>query len=185
MKLTKALSAAALILAPGASLAMEPQNATNQYPYPDWPAVAKTAPLSSKAAEEKAPGNKGEAGILEKAGQAVESITGGSAGMKQSPSQEGAAQNVTRENKGEPGFLEKAKEAIESVTGGTAGIKEKARQAVESITGGSAGTKEEGTSQLKPAESKQEAQAPKGEAQYPYPDWPAVAKTGPDRTNKP
>src|SRR5207249_8911808 len=109
----------------------QPPKAEAQYPYPDWPAVAKTAPLSSKAAEEKAPGNKGEAGILEKAGQAVESVTGGSAGMKQSPSQEGAAQNVTRENKGEPGFLEKAQEAIESVTGGTAGIKEKAKEATE------------------------------------------------------
>ncbi|MBO0733489.1 MAG: hypothetical protein J2P49_04070 [Methylocapsa sp.] len=166
MKFTTAISAAAFILAPGAGFAMEPLSATNQPPYPDWSAIAKTGPAPQKGTEEpksgqNAPESKGEPGLLEKAGQAVESITGGSAGIK-----------------------EKAGQAIESVTGGTTGIKEKAGQAIESITGRSTGTQEEGATQMMqsgtaPAEPTQKAQSAKGEAQYPYPDWPAVAKSGP------
>jgi hypothetical protein len=120
MKLTTALSAAAFVLAPGAGFAMEPLAATNHYPYPDWPAVAKTAPVPQKAAEEeRAPGSKGEHGLLEKAGQAVVSITGQSAG---------APEGTAQQNKDEPGFLEKAKQAVESVPAAASALKRKPRR---------------------------------------------------------
>lgn len=169
MKLTTALSAAAFILAPGAGFAMQPEAAAGQYPYPDWPAIAKTGPVPQQGAEEQKAGQstegmKSEPGILEKAKEAIESVTGGSAGIK-----------------------EKAGQAIESIKGGTEGIKEKAGQAVESITGRSAGQQEEGASQMKAAGTapRQEAQSAKGGAQYPYPDWPSIAKTGSSGTSKP
>src|ERR1700758_1428121 len=78
---------------------------------------------------ETIPGGKSEPGFMEKAKQAIGSVTGGTAGIK-----------------------EKAGQAVESVKGGTAGIREKAGQAIERVTGRSAGTEEEGTPQMRPAE---------------------------------
>jgi len=88
MKLTTALCTAAFVLAPAIGFAADP--------YPDWPAIAKTAPQKStdqeKAAEQNEPqksadqqkpaeqsgssGNKAEPSLLEKAGLAFEAISG-------------------------------------------------------------------------------------------------------------
>jgi hypothetical protein len=115
------------------------------------PSQEGTAPQS--ATEEKpSTGTKSEPGLLEKAGRAL----GGSTSMKE-PSQEGTApQPATEEKpstgtKSEPGLLEKAGRALETVTG---------------------------TSQKQPTAEDQSARQQETNAGgYPYPDWPAIAKT--------
>jgi hypothetical protein len=49
MKLTIALFAAAFMLAPGSGFAMDQSAEASHYPYPDWPAIAKTAPSPATA----------------------------------------------------------------------------------------------------------------------------------------
>ena len=94
MKLTTALYTAAFVLAPAVGFAAD-QSATSasdrSYPYPDWPAIAKTAPQKSteqqKPAEQTEPqkntdqhpaeqsGSSGyEPSLLEKAARALEAL---------------------------------------------------------------------------------------------------------------
>jgi hypothetical protein len=96
MKLTTALYTAAFVLAPAVGFAAD-QSARQQdsttasdrsYPYPDWPAIAKTAPQKStdqqKAAEQSgSSGNKAEPSLLEKAGRALEAVTGACGQLRQ------------------------------------------------------------------------------------------------------
>jgi hypothetical protein len=119
MKLITALSTAAFVLTPAVAFAgdapsnnsasqMKPmtmvqsgreQDRNKAYPYPDWPAIAKTAEPSpqkgadqQKAAEESASnGTKGEPSLLEKAGRALETITGRSATKEGSSQGDSAA----------------------------------------------------------------------------------------------
>jgi Protein of unknown function (DUF3365) len=64
----------------------------SSYPYPDWPAIKKTAKPSPQKGAEESPSEATKAGptVLEKAGRALETITGGSTSMKE-PSQGGTA----------------------------------------------------------------------------------------------
>jgi hypothetical protein len=111
MELTTALYTAAFVLAPAVGFAAD-QSARQQdsttasersYPYPDWPAIAKTAPQKStdqqKPAEQSEPqkstdqqkaaeqsgssGNKAEPSLLEKAGRALEAVTGACGQLRQ------------------------------------------------------------------------------------------------------
>jgi hypothetical protein len=144
------------------------QDRSKAYPYPDWPAIAKTAEPSpqkgadqQKAAEESASsGSKGEPSLLEKAGRALETITGSSA------TKEGSSQGGPE---GEPSLLEKAGRVLETVTGRSPTTKE--------------GASEESASQTKPTAMDHNAQQQDIKAasdkSYPYPDWPAIAKTEP------
>src|SRR6266576_2829254 len=100
MKLITALYTAAFVLAPALGFAMDPSSSSSvsadrtrqqdmagdkPYPYPDWPAIKKTEEPSDadqqKAAEKPS--------LLEKAGRALETITGSSATTKEGSSQEG------------------------------------------------------------------------------------------------
>jgi hypothetical protein len=63
-------------------------------PYPDWGAIAKTAAPSHQKSEEQqkseqnlSGSNKGEPGLLEEAGQAIEAVTGRSAATKEDATQ--------------------------------------------------------------------------------------------------
>jgi hypothetical protein len=141
MKLITALSTTAFVLVPAVGLAKDLSSgsgtsakvnytaADKSYPYPDWPAIAKTEP--QKAAE-------------------------------QSPS---------NGSKGEPGLLEKAERALETITGRSTTTKE--------------GASQEDASQLKPTAADQSARQQDmkaaGDKSYPYPDWPAIAKTEPQK----
>src|SRR3977135_896171 len=96
MKLTTALYTAAFVLAPAVGFAAD-QSARQQdsttasersYPYPDWPAIAKSAPQQNtdqqKAAEQSvSSGNKAEPSLLEKAGRALEAVTGACGQLRQ------------------------------------------------------------------------------------------------------
>lgn len=114
MKLLTALSTAAILLAPAVALSDAKMGGAK--PYPDWDSIAKTAQPSPQKEAEQPAAKPSEPGLLEKAGQALEAITGRSGTMKETPSQEGA-------------------------------------------------------SQMKPS--------PAAGGTYPYPDWSAIAKTGP------
>src|SRR5262245_16513417 len=102
MKLiTALLSIAAFVFVPGAVFAMDPSSSgsteVRRYPYPDWPAIAKTGTPPPKSedqqkTEQNVSGNKGEPGLLEKAGQAIESITGRVLGTPPGTSQEDPSQ---------------------------------------------------------------------------------------------
>jgi hypothetical protein len=79
MKLVTALSKAVIALMPADGLAKDLSSDTSasSYPYPDWPAIAKTAePSPQKGAEESLSGatNAGQT-LKEKAGRALETIT--------------------------------------------------------------------------------------------------------------
>ena len=102
MKLTTALYMAAFVLTPAVGFAAD-QSARQQdsttasdrsYPYPDWPAIAKTAPQEQsepqkstdqqKAVEQSgSSGNKAEPSLLEKAGRALEAISGACGQLRQ------------------------------------------------------------------------------------------------------
>ena len=103
MKLTTALYTAAFVLAPAVGFAAD-QSATSasdrSYPYPDWPAIAKTAPQKNtdqrKPAEQTEPqkntdqhpaeqsGSSGyEPSLLEKAARALEAVTGACGQLRQ------------------------------------------------------------------------------------------------------
>jgi len=108
MKLITAMYTVAFVLAPAVGFAAD-QSARQQdtktasdkaYPYPDWPAIAKTAePSPQNGADQQKPaeqnassGNKGEPGLLERAERALEAVTGRSPTKKEGSSQEGASQ---------------------------------------------------------------------------------------------
>jgi hypothetical protein len=214
MKLITALSTAAFVLTPAVAFAgdassnnsasqMKPtttdqsarqQDRNKAYPYPDWPAIAKTAEPSpkkgadqQKAAEESASsGSKDEPSLLEKAGRALETITGRSA-TKEGSSQEGpaAVDQSARQQNQQDMKATGAKAAEEGTASGTKcepSLLEKAGRAVEPVTGRSTTTKE-GASQTKSTAADQNARQQDIKAasdkSYPYPDWPAVAKTEP------
>ena len=103
MKLITALYTAAFVLAPAVGFAAD-QSATSasdrSYPYPDWPAIAKTAPQKNtdqrKPAEQTEPqkntdqhpaeqsGSSGyEPSLLEKAARALEAVTGACGQLRQ------------------------------------------------------------------------------------------------------
>ena len=82
MKLTTVLYTAAFVLAPVVGFAAD-QSARQQdsttasdksYPYPDWPAIAKTAP--QKNTDQQKPAEQDEPSLLEKARLALEAISG-------------------------------------------------------------------------------------------------------------
>jgi hypothetical protein len=207
MKLVTALSTAMIALMPADALAKDFSSDTSasSYPYPDWPAIAKTAKPSPQKGAEGSPSDVTKAGsnLLEKTGRALETVTGGSASMKKEPSQEStSSQSATEEQpsaatKSEPSLLEKTGRALETVTGGSASMKapsqegtgpqpateekrstatksepgllEKAGRALETVTG---------APQKQPtAESQSARQQETNPGSYPYPDWPAIAKT--------
>jgi hypothetical protein len=111
--------------------------ADKSYPYPDWPAIAKTTSPQKGSEQQKA-----------------------------------AEQSPSNGSKGEPGLLEKAGRALETITGRSATMKE--------------GSSQEGPSQMKPAaadqSARQQGMKAEGDKSYPYPDWPAIAKTEPVST---
>jgi hypothetical protein len=106
MKLTTALYTAAFVLAPAVGFAADQsarqQDSTtaSERSYPDWPAIAKTAPQKNtdqqKPAEQTEPqkntdqhpveqiGSSGnEPSLLEKAGRALEAVTGACGQLRQ------------------------------------------------------------------------------------------------------
>jgi hypothetical protein len=103
MKLTTALCTAAFVLAPAVGFAADQstrqQDSTTasdrSYPYPDWPAIAKSAPQRStdqqqkstdqqKAAEQSgSSGNEAEPSLLEKAKRALEAFSGACGQLRQ------------------------------------------------------------------------------------------------------
>src|SRR5262249_41630964 len=94
------------VFVPGAAFATKPSSsastAVGRYPYPDWPAIAKTgapSPTSEdqQKTEQNVSGNKGEPSLLEKAGEAIEGIKGRVLGTPQGTSQEGASQTKASE----------------------------------------------------------------------------------------
>jgi hypothetical protein len=124
--------------------------------------------------------------LLEKAGRALETITGRSA-TKEGSSQEGpaAVDQSARQQNQQDMKATGAKAAEEGTASGTKGepsLLEKAGRAVEPVTGRSTTTKE-GASQTKSTAADQNARQQDIKAasdkSYPYPDWPAVAKTEP------
>jgi hypothetical protein len=226
MKLTTAMYTAAFILVPAVGFAVD-QSARHQdmkvagdksYPYPDWPAIAKTAEPSpqnggdqQKATEQSASsGNKGEPSLLEKAGRALEAVTGSSPTTKEGSSQVGASQlkptttdqsarqqdrNMaypypdwpaiakTEESSPQMGADQQkaAERSASSRSNGEPSLLEKAGHAIETITGRS--VTKEGPSHEGPAAGDQNARQQDNKAaidkSYPYPDWPAIAKTEP------
>jgi len=104
MKLTTALYTAAFVLAPAVGFAAD-QSARQQesttasdrsYPYPDWPAVAKTAP--QKSTDQQKPAEQSEP-------------------QKNTEQQKPAEQSGSSGNEAEPSLLEKAARALVAVTG--------------------------------------------------------------------
>lgn len=138
--------------------------AAESYPYPDWPAIAKTgAPPAQKPGDSA---EKGQPSLLEKAGQAL----GGSTGT---PSQQGPSDLKTQQEqkaateKTGPSLLEKAGQAIESLTGRS--TKEAPQEAMPQKAAA-------------PEQARPQAQQPQGTKTAggeSYPDWGAIAKTGP------
>ena len=104
MKLTTVLYTAAFVLAPAVGFAAD-QSARQQdsttasdrsYPYPDWPAIAKTAPQKStdqqkpaeqsepqKSTDQQKPAEQSEPSLLEKARLALEAISGACGQLRQ------------------------------------------------------------------------------------------------------
>jgi len=89
MKLTTVLYTAAFVLAPAVGFAAD-QSARQQdsttasdrsYPYPDWPAIAKTAP--QKSTDQQKPAEQSEPSLLEKARLALEAISGACGQLRQ------------------------------------------------------------------------------------------------------
>ena len=112
MKLTTVLYTAAFVLAPAVGFAAD-QSARQQdsttasdrsYPYPDWPAIAKTAPQKStdqqKPAEQSEPQKSTD---------------------QQKPAEQSEPQKSTDQQKpaeqSEPSLLEKARLALEAISG--------------------------------------------------------------------
>jgi hypothetical protein len=103
MKLITALYTAAFVLAPAVGFAMDSSSSSSasgdrtrqqdmagdkSYPYPDWPAIKKTEePLRQNGADQQKAAEKPS--LLEKAGRALETLTGSSATTKEGSSQEG------------------------------------------------------------------------------------------------
>ena len=104
MKLATALCTAAFVLATAVGFAADQsarqQDSTTEsdrsYPYPDWPAIAKTAPQKStdqqKAAEQSEPQKSADEqkaaeqsglSLLEKARRALEAVTGACGQLRQ------------------------------------------------------------------------------------------------------
>jgi hypothetical protein len=88
MKLTTALYTAAFVLAPAVGFAAD-QSATSasdrSYPYPDWPAIAKTAPQKNtdQHPAEQSGSSGNEPSLLEKAARALEAVTGACGQLRQ------------------------------------------------------------------------------------------------------
>ena len=104
MKLTTVLYTATFVLAPAVGFAAD-QSARQQdsttasdrsYPYPDWPAIAKTAPQKStdqqkpaeqsepqKSTDQQKPAEQSEPSLLEKARLALEAISGACGQLRQ------------------------------------------------------------------------------------------------------
>jgi hypothetical protein len=111
MKLTTALYTAAFVLAPAVGFAAD-QSARQQqdsttasdrsYPYPDWPAIAKTAPQKSTDQQQKNTDQQQKSTDLQ---------------QKSTDQQKAAEQSGSSGNESEPSLLEKARRALEALSG--------------------------------------------------------------------
>ena len=102
MKLTTALCTAAFVLAPAIGFAADP--------YPDWPAIAKTAPQKSidqqkpaeqsepqKSTDQQKPAEQDEPSLLEKARLALEAISGACGQLRRACFDEDESESKCRE----------------------------------------------------------------------------------------
>ena len=112
MKLITALYTAAFVLAPAVGFAAD-QSATSvsdrSYPYPDWPAIAKTAPQKSTEQQKPAEQTEPQKNTDQHPAEQTE--------PQKNTDQHPAEQSGSSGNGAEPSLLEKAARALEAVTG--------------------------------------------------------------------